>query len=321
MGKLNVCKQEPKSIENPTEHSKNQPEIDDHENRNQQTSSSSNSTTNNKDKDLDSGEHSASNIGMGSSSNPLSNAGSTSSLVSPKQTTALKMELPTESQNRSNKTLSKENEIPPSPETCAIPESSIAESTLPRLNNLSETENTSANQNLLSPSLGSLPNLQFLQQQQLQQQQQQQQNQLSQLSPTLPNTTLTDSPPNPEKLPTTPTSASDFTRVKPGPKPGGSRKPRTVFSDLQIQVLSEGFDASPYPSELEVEKMSDMTGLDRRVVIIWFQNRRSKYKKKGDAHREMMIKHRDQFEMLRTIEERNNSGRGPTGVGASGFLF
>jgi len=69
-------------------------------------------------------------------------------------------------------------------------------------------------------------------------------------------------------------------RVKPGPKPGGTRKPRTVFNEVQVRALTENFEASPYPSEHDVEKISLQTGLDRRVIIIWFQNRRSKYKKK-----------------------------------------
>ena len=44
--------------------------------------------------------------------------------------------------------------------------------------------------------------------------------------------------------------------------------------------MTENFEASPYPSEHDVEKISLQTGLDRRVIIIWFQNRRSKYKKR-----------------------------------------
>ena len=72
--------------------------------------------------------------------------------------------------------------------------------------------------------------------------------------------------------------------MKPGPKPGGTRKPRTVFNEDQIRALTENFEASPYPSEHDVEKISLQTGLDRRVIIIWFQNRRSKYKKRIPDH-------------------------------------
>ena len=68
--------------------------------------------------------------------------------------------------------------------------------------------------------------------------------------------------------------------MKPGPKPGGTRKPRTVFNEVQVRALTENFEASPYPSEHDVEKISLQTGLDRRVIIIWFQNRRSKHKKR-----------------------------------------
>merc|ERR1712203_165617 len=49
-------------------------------------------------------------------------------------------------------------------------------------------------------------------------------------------------------------SDNAFSRVKPGPKPGGSRKPRTVFSELQMRVLTENFEKSPYPSEHDVKK-------------------------------------------------------------------
>jgi len=97
-----------------------------------------------------------------------------------------------------------------------------------------------------------------------------------------------------------------FLRVKPGPKPGGSRKPRTVFNDTQIQILMDSFKLSPYPNEHGIEKIAEMTQLDRRVIIIWFQNRRSKFKKKGDSHREFMQQQKEKVDIKRSLDFLSN---------------
>jgi len=57
------------------------------------------------------------------------------------------------------------------------------------------------------------------------------------------------------------------------------RKPRTMYSSLQIQQLERRFQRAQYLGLPERSELAINLGLTQTQVKIWFQNRRSKYKK------------------------------------------
>ncbi|KAJ6652494.1 hypothetical protein lerEdw1_011464 [Lerista edwardsae] len=73
----------------------------------------------------------------------------------------------------------------------------------------------------------------------------------------------------------------------PSPEPqkhaeywGGSRRSsRTRFTDYQLRVLQDFFDANAYPKDDEFEQLSALLSLPTRVIVVWFQNARQKARK------------------------------------------
>merc|ERR1712241_1638221 len=63
----------------------------------------------------------------------------------------------------------------------------------------------------------------------------------------------------------------------------GNKRPRTTITARQMEVLKEAYKSSPKPARHVREQLAADTGLDMRVVQVWFQNRRAKEKrvKKG----------------------------------------
>jgi insulin gene enhancer protein ISL-1 len=64
----------------------------------------------------------------------------------------------------------------------------------------------------------------------------------------------------------------------------GSSKPariRTVLNEKQLQTLRACYGANPRPDALMKEQLVEMTGLNPRVIRVWFQNKRCKDKKKN----------------------------------------
>ncbi|XP_065917553.1 uncharacterized protein, partial [Dysidea avara] len=67
---------------------------------------------------------------------------------------------------------------------------------------------------------------------------------------------------------------------------GVPKRPRTIITTRQLEILKATYAASPKPSQHIREQVAQETGLDMRVVQVWFQNRRAKDKrgnKKGDS--------------------------------------
>ncbi|CAH8482037.1 unnamed protein product [Schistosoma bovis] len=65
-----------------------------------------------------------------------------------------------------------------------------------------------------------------------------------------------------------------------------NKRPRTTISAKQLEALKRVYGESPKPVRHIREQLSEETGLDMRVVQVWFQNRRAKEKRlKKDAGR------------------------------------
>lgn len=67
----------------------------------------------------------------------------------------------------------------------------------------------------------------------------------------------------------------------------GNKRPRTTITAKQLEALKRAYNESPKPARHVREQLSAETGLDMRVVQVWFQNRRAKEKRlKKDAGRQ-----------------------------------
>ncbi|KAL3282023.1 hypothetical protein HHI36_005226, partial [Cryptolaemus montrouzieri] len=65
-----------------------------------------------------------------------------------------------------------------------------------------------------------------------------------------------------------------------------NKRPRTTITAKQLETLKNAYNNSPKPARHVREQLSQDTGLDMRVVQVWFQNRRAKEKRlKKDAGR------------------------------------
>lgn len=66
----------------------------------------------------------------------------------------------------------------------------------------------------------------------------------------------------------------------------GNKRPRTTISAKSLDTLKQAYQASSKPARHIREQLALQTGLDMRVVQVWFQNRRAKEKRlKKDAGR------------------------------------
>lgn len=94
-----------------------------------------------------------------------------------------------------------------------------------------------------------------------------------------------DSPYNFNNPPITTLDDVKIDSKPPSPEPqkqefyGSKRSSRTRFTDYQLRVLQDFFDANAYPKDDEFEQLSNLLSLPTRVIVVWFQNARQKARK------------------------------------------
>ena len=59
-----------------------------------------------------------------------------------------------------------------------------------------------------------------------------------------------------------------------------NKRPRTTITAKQLEALKRAYNESPKPARHVREQLSAETGLDMRVVQVWFQNRHVSLKNK-----------------------------------------
>ncbi|CAG0879716.1 unnamed protein product [Cyprideis torosa] len=70
----------------------------------------------------------------------------------------------------------------------------------------------------------------------------------------------------------------DYEAAKQREAEQANKRPRTTITAKQLETLKQAYNRSPKPSRHIREQLSHDTGLDMRVVQVWFQNRRAKEK-------------------------------------------
>uniref|UniRef100_A0A0K0FMH0 Homeobox protein ceh-14 (inferred by orthology to a C. elegans protein) n=1 Tax=Strongyloides venezuelensis TaxID=75913 RepID=A0A0K0FMH0_STRVS len=74
-----------------------------------------------------------------------------------------------------------------------------------------------------------------------------------------------------------------------GEMDGSNKRPRTTISAKSLETLKQAYQTSSKPARHVREQLAADTGLDMRVVQVWFQNRRAKEKRlKKDVGRRWM---------------------------------
>lgn len=86
----------------------------------------------------------------------------------------------------------------------------------------------------------------------------------------------------------TPLDEEEFNELVPlgqkgSPEKSGNSRSRTNITKEQANILQSVFEINPFPDAVMRRQLEEVTELPRRVIQVWFQNRRSKQKikKKG----------------------------------------
>ena len=67
-----------------------------------------------------------------------------------------------------------------------------------------------------------------------------------------------------------------------------AKRERTSFNHRQLQIMSAHFEVNQKPGSEEIKMLCEKTDLDRKVVQIWFQNARAKWRKAQDGSKEAL---------------------------------
>lgn len=104
-----------------------------------------------------------------------------------------------------------------------------------------------------------------------------------------------------------------------------NKRPRTTITAKQLEALKRAYNESPKPARHVREQLSAETGLDMRVVQVWFQNRRAKEKRlKKDAGRQRwspyfrQLKRNGDHDSSQSADDRSDDGM-PDGAYGSKF--
>lgn len=79
------------------------------------------------------------------------------------------------------------------------------------------------------------------------------------------------------------------------------KRVRTFITDLQLKVLKSVYHNTPRPDLAERHRISNVTGLDMRVVQVWFQNRRAKERRLNDKGKHLWINHVNKIAKRRSL--------------------
>merc|ERR1719412_2558258 len=58
-----------------------------------------------------------------------------------------------------------------------------------------------------------------------------------------------------------------------------TKRARTSFKHHQLRVMKSHFQINQNPDSRELKMLSQKTGLDKKVLQVWFQNSRAKYRR------------------------------------------
>ncbi len=103
--------------------------------------------------------------------------------------------------------------------------------------------------------------------------------------------------------------SSGTSGVGSGSSNGKPARIRTVLNEKQLHTLRACYGANPRPDALMKEQLVEMTGLNPRVIRVWFQNKRCKDKKKN-----MLVRPNDHH---LNIQYNNNNNNNTNGGGVS----
>lgn len=81
-----------------------------------------------------------------------------------------------------------------------------------------------------------------------------------------------------------PSSPNESTSIK-------GKRARTFITAQQLKILKSVYLTTPRPDLSERLKISKMTGLDMRVVQVWFQNRRAKERRLSEKGKNPWTNH------------------------------
>ena len=106
----------------------------------------------------------------------------------------------------------------------------------------------------------------------------------------------------------------------------GNKRPRTTISVKSLEILKTAYLCSSKPARHVREQLAAQTGLDMRVVQVWFQNRRAKEKRLKDANRRG-FQHQQSLDGTGTCggghgqrSSSNGTATGGGGAGSSGQI-